>query len=118
MSTTAENEFDTKVRVIQTEVIKQTASWKVFLVVLLHPLDFTLVIRKYIGGSIQGNVLLIAQRFVDEKPSAVSPDLVQVDSDDGDGEFTDTLHMTRAHYDATFRGIGGIISPWGVKTLV
>ena len=52
---------------------------------------------------------------MDEKPSAVGLDLVQVDSDDGDGEFTDTLHMTRAHYDATFRGIGGIISPWGLK---
>ena len=83
--------------------------------VLLHPLDFTLVIRKYIGGSIQGNVLLIAQKFVDEKPSAVGPDLVLADSrdTDDDGEFSDDLYMTKTVYDATFRGIGGIIRPRG-----
>ncbi len=55
---------------------------------------------------------------MDEKPSAVGPDLVQVDSGDSDGEFTDPMHMTRAAYDATFRGIGGIISSVGLKTLV
>ena len=48
---------------------------------------------------------------MDEKPSAVGPDLVLVDSGDSDGEFTDPLHMTRAHYETTFIGIGGIIRP-------
>ena len=82
--------------------------------VLLHPLDFTLVIRKYIGGSVQGNVLLIAQKFVDEKPSAVGPDLVLADSrDTDDGEFSDDLYMTKTVYDATFRGIGDIIRSRG-----
>ena len=113
MATTAEVEFDSKVRKIQAEVIKQTASWKVFLVILLHPLDFTLVIRKYIGGSVQGNVLMIAQKFVDEKPSAVGLELVRADScdSDEDGPFSEPLYMTRAVYDSTFTGIGGIIRP-------
>ena len=118
MATTAEVEFDSKVRNIQAEIIKQTASWKVFLVILLHPLDFTLVIRKYIGGSIQGNVLMIAQKFVDEQPSAVGPEIVQADDGDSDedGQFSEPLYMTRAAYDSTFTGIGGIIRRnWGNK---
>ena len=48
---------------------------------------------------------------MDEKPSAVDPNIVQVDSGDSDedGPFSEPLHMTKAVYESTFIGIGGII---------
>ena len=36
---------------------KQSAQWKVFVCVIHHPLDFTILVKKYIGGSIQSNQL-------------------------------------------------------------
>ena len=54
---------------------------------------------------------MVTQKFMDEKSSAVSPDLVQVDSGVSDGEFTESLHMTRTIYKTTCIGIGGIIRP-------
>ena len=48
---------------------------------------------------------------MDEKPSAVDRDIIQVDSGDSDedGPFSEPLHMTKAVYESTFIGIGGII---------
>ena len=118
--------FRSRIRDIQAVVSRQTASWKIFICVLFHPLDLTLVIRKYAGGSVQGNILgivrielgnprlggsravpntygiprsslILFRDFVDKQESAVGPETVLIDSGD-DGEFTEPLHMTRTEF--------------------
>ena len=57
MEITADLVFRSRVRDIQAVICTQTGPWKIFIVILFHPLDITLVIRKYAGGSVQGNIL-------------------------------------------------------------
>ena len=57
MESAADGEFKKQVFEIQSEVVKQTALWKIFMVIMHHPLDFTMYIRKYTGGNIQLNQL-------------------------------------------------------------
>ena len=57
METAADLTFRSRVRDIQAVICTQTGPWKIFIVILFHPLDITLVIRKYAGGSVQGNIL-------------------------------------------------------------
>ena len=114
METAADLTFRSRVRDIQAVICTQTGPWKIFIVILFHPLDITLVIRKYAGGSVQGNILsmvrtklgftrlggssavpntvknprlslILVQGFVDEQESAVGQKTVLVDDADSSG---------------------------------